>query len=273
MKQLTNYQSSFAHHRLMLSSALSPEVQQCIFRMGIACGENKQEPPSIIDLVCGLYLGYPEQVAQYFQGDFVAALNQNFPKHRFGDDGLRPAPAIENGDSGKDSGSFGFDMKFSDDILRILWLATALANAAGKKTSVQDVVTAVLQDQVWKDELPRYGLEPMHKVANFKAEVESIIVFVTAFARKRWPPPLEFELDGAFQPPFWLEVITPAGAFEPMRLTGVQLNGAKVAEVKWPDQPTARVPVELLKSNQIQLEVEGGTFASVEVIVRGNPVR
>src|SRR5579864_1665195 len=165
MKPLTLYQQAFAVHRLTFNEVLSPEVRECLTRTMIACGENGKQKAGIIDLVCGLYLGYPEQVGQYFRPDFASILSQNFPVHRLGSDGLLPASAIKRREAGEDRG-FWVPMNYSDEVLRALWLATALANLAGKKQPpVQDVITAVLQEQEWKDELQRYGLEPVHKVA------------------------------------------------------------------------------------------------------------
>src|SRR5262249_17069681 len=147
-------------------------------------------------------------------------------------------------------------VKYSEELLRLLWSASTLANATGKKASIHDVIAAAMQDEGWREELPQYDLTPVHQIANFKTEVEALVFFAKAFMREGWPPPMEFEISDAIQAPFRLEAVTPSGRFEPMRLTRVQLNGIQIAELTWPDRPTADAEVELLKSNKIKLEVE-----------------
>jgi hypothetical protein len=54
-----------------------------------------------------------------------------------------------------------------------------------------------------------------------------------------------------------------------VRSARVKLNGREVAEIAWSKEPSASVPVELLKSNKIDLEIDGPAFGSIEVTARG----
>jgi hypothetical protein len=83
---------------------------------------------------------------------------------------------------------------------------------------------------------------------------------------------MDFELDEEFRSPYTLEVNTPSGPFQPVKLARVKLNGSEVADVSWPEKPTAIVDVELRASNRIEIELDGPVFGSVELTVRGIPV-
>ncbi len=82
---------------------------------------------------------------------------------------------------------------------------------------------------------------------------------------------MEFEHDGTFQPPFMLEVSTSSGRFQPVRSAKVKLNGSEVAEIAWSEKPTGSMRVELLKLNKIEFELDGPSFGSIEVTIRGTP--
>jgi hypothetical protein len=267
---LTKYQQSIAQNRIMFDHLLSPELEQSLHRASLACVENNKAETGIIDLFCGLYL-YQKEVSDHFRGDFSAVVKKNFPKHRFGDQGFVPEAVLDKADSDDDSGGFSYPVKYSDDLLRLLWLATTLANAVGKRTSRMDLLAAVTQDRGWMDELLRDGLQPVRKIANFKADVGTVIFYATTHMNEHWPRNLEFEHDGTIQQPFTLEAITPSGGFQPVRLAKIKLNASSVAEIAWPGAPTASVTVELLKSNKIEVELAGPTFGSIEVTVRGTP--
>ena len=179
--------------------------------------------------------------------------------------------ALDKITSDDESGGFSYPVKYSDDLLRLLWLATTLANAVGKKTSLKDVLAAITQDRSWTDELLRHGLQPVRKIVSFKAKVETVLFYATIHMSEHWPRHMEFEHDGTIHQPFTLEATTPSGGFQPVRLAKIKLNGDSVAEIVWPGAPTASVRVELLKSNKIDLELDGPMFGSVEVAVRGTP--
>src|SRR5260370_31017868 len=262
---LADYQRRIAQHRMTF------ELEQSLRRASLACAENRKEETGIIDLFCGLYLEFRKEVADHFQGDFAALLKQNFPKHRFGDEGLIPEVVLDKITSDDDSSGVMYSMKYSDELLRLLWLATALANAVGKKASHKDVLAAVTQDADWMEELQRHGLAPARKIANFKMEVETVVFYAATHMNQSWPRQLQFENDGTLQPPFTLDVKTPSGASQPVRLAKVKLNGDKVAEGTWPGEAAASVPVEPLKSNKIAVALDGPSFGSIEVTVRGPP--
>jgi hypothetical protein len=269
-RTLTDYQRRIAQHRMTFDHLLSAEVKDSLHRASLACAENNKVETGIIDLFCGLYLEYQKEVADHFRGDFAGVVKQNFPKHRFGDQGSVPQAVLDKVTS-DDGGVVSYPLKYSDELLRLLWLATTLANAVGKKTSLKDVLAAVTQDTGWTGELLRHGLIPTRKIANFKMDVETVIFYATTHMNEHWPRQLEFEHDGLLQPPFALEVSTPSGGFQPVRLAKVKLNGREVAKIAWSGAPSASVTVALLKSNKIELEIDGPTFGSIEVTVRGTP--
>jgi hypothetical protein len=86
---------------------------------------------------------------------------------------------------------------------------------------------------------------------------------------KAWSRELTFDLDKEFQPPFRLEVSTPSGPFQPVRLARVKLNGEDVADVSWPKKPTTSVQVQLRTSNKIDLELDGPPYGSMDLTIRG----
>src|SRR5207253_10935961 len=127
-------------------------------RASLACAENKKEVTGITDLFCGLYLEYQKEVADHFRGDVAAVVKRNFPKHRFGREGFIPEVVLDKVTSDEEVSGVGYNLKYSDDVLRILWLATTFANAVGKRASLKDVLVALTQDTSWIDELSRNGL-------------------------------------------------------------------------------------------------------------------
>ena len=82
---------------------------------------------------------------------------------------------------------------------------------------------------------------------------------------------MEFEIDKDIQPPYRLEARTPSGGFQPVRLARVKLNGSEVADVSWPEKPTATAEVLLQTKNKLEIELDGPMFGSMELIVRGIP--
>ena len=265
---LTDYQRRLAEHRIMFDHPLAPDLEEALRRASLACAENEKQETDLIDLFCGLFLQYGREVSDHFSGDFDAVLQRTFPKHRFGVEGLIADAILEKATTDDDSGGFFYSVKHSDETLRLLWLATALANAVGKRASLKDVLAALTQNRGWRDELSRHGLTPAHKVANFESDVETVL-FHTTLMHGTWPRRFEFRNDGTLKPPFMLEVRTPSGGFQPVRAAEIKLNGKKVAEITWPATPIVNTDVELNPSNTVEVELDGPTFGSIECTIRG----
>jgi hypothetical protein len=271
-KHLNAYQRGYAQHRItFITDLLTLELAESLRRTSLACAENQKKQAGIIDVICGLYLQDREEMTRHFRGDFVSVVNQNFPMHRFGREGLFPKAMLDQLASESGEASFGFSLNYSDDVLRLLWLSGRLANAVGKKASLKDVVAAVALDREWMDELSRSGLALSRPLADFDQEVGTVVFHATPHTGEGWPKELAFELDKEFRPPYRLEVSTPSGPFQPVRLARVKLNGSDVADVSWPEKPNAIVDVDLRTSNKIEIELDGPMFGSVELIVRGIP--
>jgi hypothetical protein len=268
-RNLTDYQRRLAEHRLMFDHPLAADLEEALRRASLACAENGKKETELIDLFCGLYLHYQKDISDHFSGDFEPVLTKTFPKHRSGVEGLIPDAILEKATKDDDSGGFIFSVKHSDDVLRLLWLATGLANAVGKRTSLKDVLAALTQDRRWTDELSKHGLTSAHKIANFDLDVVTVVFHSTTHMNATWPRRMKFQNDGTLKSPFSLEVKTPSGGFQPVRSGKVKLNGAKIAEVAWPDVPVMSVPVELVQSNDVELELDGPTFGSIEMTIKG----
>ena len=265
---LTDYQRRLAQHRIMFDHPLTPDLEEALRRASLACAENEKQETDLIDLFCGLFLQYGREVSDHFSGDFDAVLQRTFPKHRFGAEGLIADAVLEKATTDDDSGGFFYSVKHSDEALRLLWLAMALANAVGKRASLKDVLAALTQSGGWRDELSRHGLTPAHKVANFESDVETVL-FHTTLMHGTWPRRLEFKNDGTLKPPFMLEVRTPSGGFQPVRAAEIKLNGKKVAEITWPATAVVNTGVDLNPSNTVEVELDGPTFGSIECTIRG----
>lgn len=82
------------------------------------------------------------EIADHFNGDFGAVLTPIFPKHRFGVEGLVLDSVVEKVATDDESDGVMYSVKLSDEVLRLLWLATALANAVGKRASLRDALAA-----------------------------------------------------------------------------------------------------------------------------------
>jgi hypothetical protein len=270
---LSEFQRSYAQYRLTLfGDGLSLELAQSLRRTSLACAENQKKQAGIVDVLCGLYLQDPEEIKRHFSAEFEGRVKQNFPSHRFGRDGLFPKAVLEQLASDSGEAGFGFYLNYSDDVLKLLWLSRRLANAVGKKPSLNDVVAALGLDQEWVEELSRSGFTSSHELADFDRDVRTVIFHATPHMGKEWPREMEFEFSSALGPPYSLKVTTPSGPFQPVRVARVKLNGNGVADVAWPEKSTAIVNVELQKSNRIELELDGPMFGSVELTVRGIPV-
>jgi hypothetical protein len=273
MKVLLNdFQRSYAQQRItFFTEILSMELTQSLQRTSLACAENHKKQAGIIDLFCGLYLQDREEITRNFKGDLPAIVSRNFPIHRFGREGLFPKAMLDDLASESGGSGFSYFLNYSDDVLRLLWLSAKLASAVGKKASLKDVIAAVSLDRGWMDELLRSGLTPSHNVLDFDKEVRTVIFHATPHTGEGWPREMEFGLDETLRPPFALEVTTPSGPFQPVRSAKVKLNGSGVADVSWPEKPTAIVDVKLQTSNKIEIELDGPRFGSVELTVRGIP--
>jgi hypothetical protein len=270
---LNTYQRRFAQHRMTFDNLLSPELAESLLRASLACFENQRKETGIIEFFCGLYLQNQKEISTHFHGDFAAVVRQNFPKHRFGHEGLVPKVMLDQMTSEGASCDPGvmFSFQYSDELHRLLWLSARLANAVGKKASVKDAIAAVTLDRGWMDELLLSGITPSRNIADFDREVRTVIFHATPHTSEGWPRQMDFEHVGTFQSPFTLEASTPSGRFQPVRSAKVKLNGGEVASIAWPDKPTVRVGVELLNLNKIEFELDGPAFGSVEVTVRGTP--
>lgn len=266
---LTAYQRQLAEHHIMFDRPLALDLEQASHRGSLACAENGKEETGLIEFFCGLYLHYRKEIAAHFNGDFNAVLTRTFPKHRYGVEGLIHDAILEKAATDDESCGFSYLVKHSDEVLRLLWLAMALANAVGKKASLKDVLAAVAQDGRWTGELLRHGLELAHKVANFDSDIGTVVFHATTHMNTAWPRRLEFQLDGTVKPPFTLEAKTPSGGFQPVRTARLKLNGNKVAEITWPTSAIANAAVELNPLNSVELELDGPAFGSIEITIRG----
>lgn len=266
---LTAYQRQLAEHRIMFDHPLSSDLEEALRRASLACAENGEKETGLIEFFCGLYLHYRKEVSDHFNGDFDAVLTQTFPRHRYGVEGLISDAILEKAATDEESGGFFFSVKHSDEVLRLLWLAMALANAVGKRASLKDALAALGQDVGWTSQLSLHGLTLAHQVANFDSDVGTVVFHATTHMNAAWPTRLEFQHDGMVKPPFELEVKTPSGGFQPVRTACIKLNGNKVAEIAWPATPNVNAAVELKPSNSIELELEGPAFGSIEFTIRG----
>jgi len=272
---LTAFQKRFAEYRVVFdANFLSPSLAEALRRATTACADNSKTETGIIDFVCGLFLHYRDEVAHHFNGDFRALVSRNFPVHRFGDEGLIPKAMLNQMSSGGNEAeaSFGYSLKFNDELLRLLWSAVKLSNAVGKDASLFEVVQALALENEWTDALLRCGLTLSRVVADFDREVETVIFFAPLHTGPGWPTKMEFELDDTVLPPFTLEISTPSSRFRPVHSAKVNLNGDEVANINWPDKATSRTSVQLSAVNKIGFELDGPKFGSVDVTVRGTSV-
>lgn len=269
---LNDFQRGYAQQRITFSpDVLSLELAESLRRTSLACAENEKKQAGIIDVLCGLYLQDRNEITRHFRGDFAAVVSRNFPVNRYGREGLFPKAMLQRLASESGESSFFFSLNYSDDVLRLLWLSQKLANAVGKRHSLADVIAAVALDQEWMDELARCGLTPSRELADFDHDVRAVVFHATPHTGKEWPREIDFELDEESRPPYRLELSTPSGPFQPVRLARVKLNGSEVADVSWPEKPTTIVDVELQTSNRIEIELDGPMFGSVQLTVRGIP--
>lgn len=132
---LTKPQRQLAHHVLLFDRPLSSEVAEALQRATLACAENGVTPTGLIEFFCGLHLQFTKELETHFDGDVGALLERIFPKRRFGDKGLVTEKVLENAATDEDS-SFGYSVVLSDGLIRLLWTATRLAGAVGRKTSL-----------------------------------------------------------------------------------------------------------------------------------------
>jgi hypothetical protein len=254
---------------MMFDHPLASDLEEALRRASLACAENGKKETGLIEFFCGLYLHYRNEVSDHFKGDFDAVLTRTFPKHRYGVEGLIPDAVLEKATVDDESGGIMYSVKHSDEVLRLLWLATALANAVGKRASLKDMIAALTQDRRWTSELAHHGLTPAHKVANFESDIGTVVFHATTHMHATWPRRLEFQHDGILKPPFTLEVKTPSGGFQPVRAAQIKLNGKNVAEIAWPSTAIVNTGVELTASNTVELELDGPTFGSIEYTIRG----
>jgi hypothetical protein len=268
---LTDQQRAFAQHFVTFDQPLSYDLSEALRRATLACAENATPQTGVIEFFCGLGLHYEESLTPHFNGDFALLLSRVFPKHRFGVAGLIPEQVIKNAteDDPSCGTGMGYSIRLSDELIRLLWTATRLANAVGKKTSLKDVIAAVSLDDEWVEELRKHGIAFRQQLADFR-QVLDLVFFKTQHANTTWPRKFEFEVD-SFNHPFAASVKTPSGGFQPMRKATVKLNGNNIAAVSWPDQPEVTVEVALKSRNAIEFEIDGPQFGSMEIAIRRTP--
>jgi hypothetical protein len=165
--------------------------------------------------------------------------------------------------------SFGYSVALSDDLTRLLWSATRLADAVGRRTSLKDVIAAMTLDDEWLGELRRNGVTPRGSLRDFK-DVLNVIFFTTLHAHGSWPKKMQFDMDAKIRAPFVASVKTPSGGFAAMKTATMKLNGKQVAEIAWPDRSEVIVPVELQATNTVEFDFDGPQFGSMEVTIRGS---
>ncbi len=80
---------------------------------------------------------------------------------RFGREGLVPRVMLDHVTSEDEScSSFGFSMRYTDELHNLLWLSARPPNAVGKKPSLKDVVAAVALKRAWMNELAANEITP-----------------------------------------------------------------------------------------------------------------
>jgi Formyl transferase len=137
-----NYQRSLVLQRLVFDRMLSADLEEALHKPSLACAENHKKVTGLIEFFGGLYLHFQEAMTQHFRGDFGGFLDGNLPKHRCGRLGLVPEGILDRATSDDDSAeaAYIYNLRLSDDVIRLLWLSARLANAVGKKPSLKDVI-------------------------------------------------------------------------------------------------------------------------------------
>lgn len=265
---LTDRQRQLAHHVLLFDRPLASELAEALQRATLSCAENKLAQTGITEFVCGLFLQFRHELQVHFDGDLNALLQRTFPKHRFGDKGLLTESVLEMAASDEDEGGFGYPVSLTDNLLRLLWTATRLANAVSRKTSLKDVVAAIDLEDEWLQELHANGITPKQELRDFK-DILNVVFYATVLANASCPRKMEFEIGEKIQPPFRAFLRTPSGGFAPMRTAKMTLNGKQIASISWPDHSEITFPIELLPKNTLEFEFEGPQFGSMEVMIRG----
>jgi hypothetical protein len=264
---LTDRQRQLAQYILLFDRPLASEVQEALQRATLACVENKIGITGLPEFLCGLYLQFNQELQVHFDGDMLAMLQRTFPKHRFGYKGLVNEAAIEKAGSDEDSG-FGYSIKLSDGLLRLLWMATRLADAVGRKTSLKDVIAAITLDDEWIGELRQNGFTPRKRLRDFR-DVLNVVFFAAPHAHGNWPKKMQFDVEHKIHAPFIACLKTPSGGFAAMNTASMKLNGRQVADISWPARPEVTVAVELEPKNTLEFQFGGPRFGSVEVTIAG----
>jgi len=117
------------------ANLLSPEIAEALRRTSLACSENEKEESGVVDFFCGLYLQFRDELNSYFQGDISVVVRQNFPVHRFGLPGTFPKVMLDNEASGGEAG-FHYSLKYSDGLLRLLWLSARIASSVTARDGI-----------------------------------------------------------------------------------------------------------------------------------------
>jgi hypothetical protein len=149
----------------------------------LACSENEKEESGVVDFSCGLYLQFRDELNSYFQGDISAVVRQNFPVLRFGFQGTIPKVMLDNEASGGEAG-FHYSLKYSDGLLRLLWLSARIASSVGKTASLKDVVAALAFDH---ESMQETGITPRTGLADFDHDVRTVVCHGSVHTHAEWP--------------------------------------------------------------------------------------
>jgi len=262
---LSDAQRNYAQHQLLFDRPLAMEMNEAIIRASVARAENERPETGLPEPFGALYLQYQEEIERYFDG-VPELVRRVFPKHRFGAEGLSPQQVTANAleeQEGESGTGVGWELRLSDDAIRLLWQASRLANIVGKKASLKDVIAALPLSSGWLEQLREHGVTPKAKLAN----LSDVIFFVSAHTSSDWPTQAQFTATDT-KGPFVAAIKTPSGGFLPVRSANVTLNDNRVATLNWPDKATEIVAVELRDQNIIQWELDGPQFGSMEIIIR-----
>jgi len=270
---LNLHQRNFAQFRTTFGTELfSKQLAGALFEAAMTSGYNQKSETGIIELLCMMYLDAPNEVARHISGDFGKVVRQIFPAlpRRQASGGAISFYNQQMPEGGSTASEFGCLVNYSDELLRLLWLSARLAGAIGKKASYMDVIAGVSLENCWMEELARVGLSLRESVADFDAEVRSVVFCASPHSREDRSTSEEFEFEASLQPPYSLQVTTPSGPFLPVHSAKIALNGQELTSVSWPGNPTSKIEVRLQAKNKIRVELNGPRFGSVQLTIRGN---
>jgi hypothetical protein len=147
---LSDQQRNFALHRIMFDDLLSHEVAECLRRASLAwywifsarCTSKTRR--NLANTSGETSRPWLRKISR----SIVTVVRAYFPQS------MLEAAASDNDESG---GGYGYLIRCTDEFVRLIWLATRLSNAVGKKTSVKDMVAAFTSERGSLRELARKG--------------------------------------------------------------------------------------------------------------------